>query len=92
MSEVCFFDSSIHGMVAKTVKERAKEGKCLCCESKAVKRGICVKCYNAWAYVASKMSKRDKAAFEAKCIARGKLLSRYDSTFRKVKNIFEKLA
>lgn len=92
MNEIFVLDVSLAMNAKREVKDRVQQGLCLCCSNKAAKRGLCTKCHNAYYYLASRMTKRDRAAFEAKLMRQGKLLAAYDKAYRVAKNIFQKLA
>jgi hypothetical protein len=90
---IVMLDLSRRADVKKRVKERMSAGICLCCEKKAVCRGLCSSCYNAFKYVMrSKGNKRDQKNFEAACIREGRVLECYDSIRTRASNVFTSIA
>lgn len=92
MNEIFVLDVSVAMNAKRFVKDKVEAKVCLCCDSPSSRRGLCRKCYNAFQYVASRLPKRERAAFEAKLIRQGKLLQRYDKAYQVAKNIFQRLA
>jgi len=60
----------------KHIAERVGKGQCLCCDKKALKRGLCYQCYYSWMTNRKKLANATKrAAYDAKLIRAGKLLA-----------------
>lgn len=92
MNEIFVLDVSVAMNARREVKDRVQRGVCLCCNKPAKKRGLCTQCYNAFSYLAGRMSYKDRAAYEAKLIRQGKLLRAYDKTYQVAKNLFQRFA
>ncbi len=87
------FDVSVAMNAKRVVQERACSKQCLECGCKtSKKRGLCIDCYNAFYYVASRMSARRRAMFEAACIKQGKLLRSYEKAYRPTRSVFQAIA
>jgi hypothetical protein len=73
---------------SKTV-DRVREGKCLVCEAKAWRRGVCCKHYTQFYRAKMALPKRDRATFESTQIELGKILAVGQSREIKNPNVYE---
>ena len=79
------------GTARAHVDECVKADRCLICDSKAGKRGLCQLHFSQWYSLARKMSDEERAAYEAASIQAGKLLPSRQGRRGRV-NAFEDLA
>lgn len=70
MSDTC----TVRKGLAKQVEERAREGRCLLCDEKADRRGICFRHYHLFRRRLMSKPKNQQAAFETAAIKEGKIL------------------
>lgn len=93
MTEIFVLDVTVAMSAKREVRQKAIERRCLECSSgKATRRGLCRHCYNAFYYHASRMSERERVQYEADCIKQGKLLKRYEKSYRPSSSTFHRLA
>lgn len=77
----------------KHIAECVSAGKCLCCEERALKRGLCHKCYYKWNLNRSKLtSDAKRAEYDSKLIRIGKLLHPQAVRAYKAKDAFSSIA
>lgn len=77
----------------KHITECVAASKCLCCEGKALKRGLCHRCYYKWNLNRGKLSSNAKRAeYDAKLIRMGLLLHPQAVRTYKAKNAFSSIA
>ncbi len=77
----------------KHIETCVADGKCLCCERKALKRGLCYKCYYLWNQNRQRLgSAAKKAEYDSKLIRLGKLLPAQAVRNYKAKDAFSSAA
>lgn len=77
----------------KHVQECVEAGRCLCCENKSLKRGLCYQCYYKWRTAWKSLgSATRRAEFDSKLIRRGQLLAQQEVRSWKKKNAFSTAA
>lgn len=89
---IMVLDSRASNKVTEAVRKRVVAKKCLCCETDAVKRGLCQKCYTEWRTTRMAMSNSQRARYDAKLIRIGKLLSAYGRKEYVNQSIFSRIA
>jgi Zn-dependent alcohol dehydrogenase len=74
------------------VAEKVRCGKCLQCEEKSVKRGLCQKHYDRWHYKRTPLSKTARIKYDRDLIISGDLLEAYGASQYKQLDVFSRRA
>lgn len=93
MREILIMAAEPSAKAKQHISLRVKAGQCLCCESKALKRGLCSRCYYKWRTERSRLTTNAlRAAFDSKLIRIGKLLIPQDARKFKASDVFSSVA
>lgn len=83
---------TLKSKVKKRVQQCVTDGVCLCCESKAAKRGLCQKHYDSWIYHRRPLSKVARIKYDRDLIIQGKLLEAHGAAEYRGGDIFARKA
>lgn len=72
---IAMAEASLKRSLTKKITEHVKTGKCLHCDSSAVKRGLCQKHYSQFRRELASKPKSDRNDFEVNLIRDGKILA-----------------
>lgn len=91
--EIFIMSAEPNSKARKHITECVAASKCLCCEEKALKRGLCHRCYYKWDQNRKKLgSDAKRAEYDAKLIRIGMLLHPQAVRGYKAKNAFSSIA
>lgn len=91
--EIYIMPAKPNAKARKHITACVAEGRCLCCQNKALKRGLCHKCYYLWGQNRQKLGTASKRAeYDAKLVRVGKLLLPQAVREYKAKDVFSSAA